>query len=595
MSLRLSAVRSSWSCTSQYSATALSRARRRIGEQRRFDSTDNSRPVVYIPKCNVYRFGQPNNAPPVFEGLQWTVHEGENWAVVGSGAGEKTTLLETLRGHLRLSPPPPPPLGLFPAFSARGLDPYNCVSLVSFAHRPHSSGSGFYDYTARYGAVREEDRVTLREHLFDDPSNAKDGVEHDHELLDKLDLTRLLDLPLIALSNGQTRKARIYQAILSRPELLLLDEPLTGLDFSTRDLLLSLLHNLHTLHEPRMILGLRGQDPLPEWITHVARVENGHVSAQERAATYTPTDTEHADRLQNEKSSGEAQAGDIVVQMRNVRVSYKDRHVLKDINWTIRTGERWHLQGSNGSGKTTLLSLLTGDHPQSYTQRPLPDLDRRLELFSRPRHQLPTATLKTLVGVVSPELGNAFPRRRGMTVWEAVATGFEGTFVGAGEEGVGSRSTRTDAREDGLLGEDEENWRVKRVWEVLEALGPASWPSAGQDTASRLSARGEVDPITQTFAKREFVDLSSGEQSIVLLARALVGRQQLIILDEVWSGMDGKMIAAARRYLNSDDGVGQNQAVVVVSHWEDEVPWDQERGLRRYRLEEGRGRVVDEL
>jgi translation initiation factor RLI1 len=127
-----------------------------------------------------------------------------------------------------LSPSPPPPLGLFPSFTAKGLDPYNCVSLVSFAHRPHSSGSAFYDYTARYGAVREEDRVTLREHLFRDPSNLEKSMELDGELLDSLDLTHLLDLPLIALSNGQTRKARIYQALLRRPELLLLDEPLSG-------------------------------------------------------------------------------------------------------------------------------------------------------------------------------------------------------------------------------------------------------------------------------------------------------------------------------------------------------------------------------
>lgn len=43
----------------------------------------------------------------------------------------------------------------------------------------------------------------------------------------RLGLTSLLDLPLVALSNGQTRRARILKAVLSRPELLLLDEPLS--------------------------------------------------------------------------------------------------------------------------------------------------------------------------------------------------------------------------------------------------------------------------------------------------------------------------------------------------------------------------------
>ncbi len=47
------------------------------------------------------------------------------------------------------------------------------------------------------------------------------------ELIDKVGLTSFLDLPLVALSNGQTRRARIVKAILSKPELLLLDEPLS--------------------------------------------------------------------------------------------------------------------------------------------------------------------------------------------------------------------------------------------------------------------------------------------------------------------------------------------------------------------------------
>jgi ABC-type Mn2+/Zn2+ transport system ATPase subunit len=46
-------------------------------------------------------------------------------------------------------------------------------------------------------------------------------------LVDKLELGELLDLPLVALSNGQTRRARIIKAIISKPELLLLDEPLS--------------------------------------------------------------------------------------------------------------------------------------------------------------------------------------------------------------------------------------------------------------------------------------------------------------------------------------------------------------------------------
>ena len=47
------------------------------------------------------------------------------------------------------------------------------------------------------------------------------------DLTDKLGLKDLLDLPLVALSNGQTRRARIVKALLEQPDILLLDEPLS--------------------------------------------------------------------------------------------------------------------------------------------------------------------------------------------------------------------------------------------------------------------------------------------------------------------------------------------------------------------------------
>src|SRR3546814_15692220 len=55
-----------------------------------------------------------------------------------------------------------------------------------------------------------------------------------------------------------------------------------------------------------------------------------------------------------------------MVHMENIHVRYGEKVVLNGINWTVRAGEKWLLQGHNGSGKSTLLSLITGDHPQAY-------------------------------------------------------------------------------------------------------------------------------------------------------------------------------------------------------------------------------------
>jgi len=63
------------------------------------------------------------------------------------------------------------------------------------------------------------------------------------------------------------------------------------------------------------------------------------------------------------------------------------------------------------------------------------------------------------------------------------------------------------------------------------------------------------------------------------------------LLDEVWSGMDENMVRAARHYLR-EGGIGPDQAVVVISHWEEEVPWTVQDGLKIFKLENGEGREL---
>lgn len=135
-------------------------------------------------------------------------------------------IAQTLLGHTRLLPPSlgswAEAGGLYPFLASVTGDPYSRVSHVSFRQRTGGESGAFFDYTARYGAIRDqEDKVTLRDTL---KGGEQSGLFH--LLTDRIGLTPLLDLPLITLSNGQTRRARIVKAILDRPELLLLDEPL---------------------------------------------------------------------------------------------------------------------------------------------------------------------------------------------------------------------------------------------------------------------------------------------------------------------------------------------------------------------------------
>jgi ABC-type molybdenum transport system ATPase subunit/photorepair protein PhrA len=343
---------------------------------------------------------------------------------------------------------------------------------------------------------------------------------------------------------------------------------------------------VHLARAPHVVLGLRAQDPVPQWITHVLDVDPpAHLSAPARgvwcgtrqawqsayalAARAAPPPAPPPPRAPT--------AAAPIAELRDVRVSYDTRSVLSGVDWTIRPGERWHLRGANGAGKSTLLALLSGAHPLSHAQR------GGLRLFGRPRGAWDAPALRARVGQVGPELADALPRARGRSVWDVVGTGWEGAFVPLGNGGVGD------------VGRAERGARVQRMWEVLTALGPAAWGAYREPPPQHTRAAPPGTPPdarTLAFATTDYADLAPGERSLTLLARALVGRPPLLLLDEAWAGMDGAQVAAARAFLRSARGVGDGQAVVVVSHWEEEVPWGPGE-VKRITMEGGRA-VVEE-
>lgn len=113
-----------------------------------------------------------------------------------------------------------------------------------------------------------------------------------------------------------------------------------------------------------------------------------------------------------------------------------------------------------------------------------------------------------------------------MTLWEVVATGFDGGFISLGPKRVGNG-----------LGEDEQQKRVERVDEILRKW----WDVQPHHRAENLD----------TYAKRNFADLPVGEQSLMIVLRALVGKPKLVLLDEAWSGMDADTVKAVHAFLRS--------------------------------------------
>jgi len=298
---------------------------------------------------------------------------------------------------------------------------------------------------------------------------------------------------------------------------------------------MDLLGEFHRQNDPHIIIGLRPQDPLPDWITHIAFVQDdtvisGSIDDREIIKLRSASATLGTSQSVHVRSQGSA--GKTLVEINSLNVGYNGRKVLESLTWTIREGERWHLVGPNGSGKTTLLSILTGDHPQSYVQK-------QFLLFGKPRTTLATAQIQRHIGIVSPEIFNAFPRRLGpdaLSARDAIATGFESTYS------YRPRTAEQDIRIDTILSD--------------LGLGVES----GFDTS------------------QPFASLKTSHQALVLFVRALVNQPPLLILDEVFAGMDHTMITAAKQYLR--ENLSPAQSVIFVSHWEEELPWPTPEILR---------------
>ncbi|KAL3469622.1 P-loop containing nucleoside triphosphate hydrolase protein [Aspergillus californicus] len=546
--------------------------------------------------------------PPLFSNLNFLLPSDPNtsslqrWAVIGSEG--RTQLLNVFRGQYVAIPPTARsyPYLLTPQIARKDRrlrHPSNAIKYIGFS----GEGSGAIGGTrgaylsARYESLREETDWTVQQYLKGQTSlnpleKDKDGNVRDEKLYNKvitdLRLRELLDMPVANLSNGQTRRARIAKALLGEPELVLLDDPFMGLDPATVSGISELLYNLATRSKPRLVLSLRPQDTIPEWITHVlvlgksneillqntrehvqkafqvwgklAGFSQERVQEKERSLYLKAEEDMAAGRLDKQliwdlqsvpptKGAVELppiQDGEPLIEMNGVRVQYGDKVVLGDwsqlirreeqdgLHWTVRRGQRWAILGPNGSGKTTLISLITSDHPQAYA---LP-----IKIFGHSRLPEPGKPgisifeIQSRIGHSSPEIHAFFPRQ--LTIRQAVESAFAETFLSKPHLNH-ERDLDVSAALRFFKAELDPNFTE------AQAQGP---PHIYLDKEifpkqPRQNARPFYPPDfdveyadTTTFAQ-----LSVPQQRIILFLRAVVHKPDLIILDEPFSGMPSSM------------------------------------------------------
>jgi iron complex transport system ATP-binding protein len=207
----------------------------------------------------------------LLDDVTWDVAEGERWVVLGPNGAGKTTLLQLASGRMHPTTGVVGILGeILGAVDVFELRPRIGLASAALAERlPAPEVVHDIVVTASYGVVGR-----WRE--------SYDALDHERadRLLDAMGMSGFTGRTYGTLSEGERKRVQIARALMTDPELMLLDEPAAGLDLGGRE---DLVHRLAALAAdpmaPAMVLVTHHVEEIPPGFTHVLLLREGRIVA----------------------------------------------------------------------------------------------------------------------------------------------------------------------------------------------------------------------------------------------------------------------------------------------------------------------------
>lgn len=414
----------------------------------------------------------------VLRDVSLDIYPGEITVIVGASASGKTVLMKLINGLLK------PDSGTISAFGQEVTAMSSAKLDVEVRKR---IGTMFQNY-ALFDSMTVAENVSfplVQNNAMKRAQARELAAQH----LGELGLGDVLDEYPSALSGGMKKRVALARTIVTNPELVLFDDPTTGLDPVMTEFVDKMLLEISRDFNLTSVVVSHNMASIFRLADRIAILHEGEIVAvgtpDEMRASEDPLVTQFVGRIAaqdiDQSDVGEAMdADDAVVKIRDLHKSFGDRHILRGVNLTVPREQITVLIGGSGAGKSVMM--------------------------------------KHILGLMVPDKG----------------------LVELFGQDVGKLNDRELAKVRAQIGM---LFQHSALFDSMSVADNVAFPLIERRETSRAEAKSRVQKLLEQLkiddiAKRMPSDISNGQQKRVSLARALISEPKLMVYDEPTTGQD---------------------------------------------------------